>query len=92
MFPPPSLPSHPPLPSRARPLQAGADIGVCNKDGLTALDVAASRSNLLVECYLVAEGAFSSGEFWSAADSGSANEGGMSSERAKKHMVYVCFV
>lgn len=53
-----------------RQVEAGADLGACSKDGLTALDVAASRNYLLLECYLKTEGAFSSAEFWSAADSG----------------------
>lgn len=51
-------------------VEAGADSGVFNKDGLTALDVASSRNHLVIECYLRTEGAFSSLEFWGAADTG----------------------
>lgn len=51
-------------------VEAGADLGAFNKDGYTALDVASSRNHLVIECYLRTEGAFSSLEFWGAADSG----------------------
>ena len=51
-------------------VEAGADLGAFNKDGFTALDVASSRNHLVIECYLRTEGAFSSLEFWGAADSG----------------------
>lgn len=51
-------------------VEAGANVGAYNKDGLTAIDIAASRKHLLVQCYLQAEGARSSAEFWDAADKG----------------------
>ena len=51
-------------------MEAGADLGTFNRDILTAMDIAADRKNLLVECYLRTEGAPSSGQFWSAADAG----------------------
>ena len=51
-------------------VEAGADLGAFNRDVLTAMDIAASRNHLLVECYLRTEGAFSAGQFWGAADAG----------------------
>eukprot|EP00903_Cladosiphon_okamuranus_P020913 g19205.t1 len=53
-------------------VEAGADLAAFNRDVLTAMDIAAERNHLLVECYLRTEGAFSSGQFWSAADTGDA--------------------
>ncbi|CAM9809520.1 unnamed protein product, partial [Pylaiella littoralis] len=51
-------------------VEAGADLGTFNSEALTALDIAAGRNHLLVECYLRTEGAVSSTQFWTAADSG----------------------
>lgn len=51
-------------------MEAGADLGAFNRDILTAMDIAADRNHLLVECYLRTEGASSSGQFWNAADTG----------------------
>eukprot|EP00752_Nemacystus_decipiens_P009752 g8709.t1 len=53
-------------------VEAGADLGAFNRDVQTAMDIAAGRNHLLVECYLRTEGAFSAGQFWSAADTGDA--------------------
>lgn len=54
-------------------VEAGADLGTFNRDVLTARDIAAARNHLLVECYLRTEGAFCSGQFWGAADTGSSD-------------------
>lgn len=51
-------------------VEGGADLGAYNKDGHTALDVAASCHHLLIKYYLTTEGATTSAEFWEAADSG----------------------
>ncbi|CAM9835784.1 unnamed protein product, partial [Ectocarpus fasciculatus] len=53
-------------------VEAGADLASFNKENLTALDIATDRNHLLVECYLRTEGAVTSDQFWSAADSGDA--------------------
>ncbi|CAB1111013.1 unnamed protein product [Ectocarpus sp. CCAP 1310/34] len=53
-------------------VEAGADLASFNNENLTALDIAADRNHLLVECYLRTEGAVTSDQFWSAADSGDA--------------------
>lgn len=51
-------------------MEAGGDLGAFNSEGLTALDIAAGRNHLLIVCYLRTEEAFSSTQFWAAADSG----------------------
>ncbi|CAN0345620.1 unnamed protein product [Ectocarpus sp. 12 AP-2014] len=53
-------------------VESGADLASFNNENLTALDIAADRKHLLVECYLRTEGAVTSDQFWSAADSGDA--------------------
>ncbi|CAM9339848.1 unnamed protein product [Ectocarpus sp. 4 AP-2014] len=53
-------------------VEAGADLASFNNENLTALDIAADRNHLLVECYLRTEGAVTSDQFWSAGDSGDA--------------------
>ncbi|CAM9391757.1 unnamed protein product [Scytosiphon promiscuus] len=53
-------------------VEAGGDLGAFNSEGLTALDIAADRNHLLLVCYLRTEQAFSSTQFWAAADSGNA--------------------
>lgn len=54
-------------------MEAGADLGAFNSEVNTAMDVAASRKNLLIECYLRTKGAPTSSMFWDAADSGPMN-------------------
>ncbi|CAM9726582.1 unnamed protein product, partial [Hapterophycus canaliculatus] len=53
-------------------VEAGGDLGAFNSEGLTALDIAAGCNHLLLVCYLRTEEAFSSAQFWAAADSGNA--------------------
>lgn len=59
-----------PVLERLSQVEAGADMGTYNKEGRTAVDIAASRNDLMVECYLRGEGACSSAEFWDAVDEG----------------------